>query len=179
MEKKLAPYFVFAGKHIKWSTAARANVKTEMYALMQTYGPATWFVTMSPPMQDNWLAQKLASRKTCDMTDDGRDAEEWTPDNDANHRSVLAAQNPVDVVRVCGSFPPAREPVEVVCTCIGSPPDCIRTAFSVSQGTRRTTSWFRCSWMCSCVSGHLTIQAHLDRSRRSWASTRHREGEQR
>ena len=104
MDKLLTPFMRFPGHNIGWSAQERGNVKEKMYAMMQVFGPANWFITMSPPMMDNWLAQKLMQRKTCDMTDDGRDFKEWTPNKDINHRSVLAAKNPVECARVYNSF---------------------------------------------------------------------------
>ncbi len=79
MDKELSQYYMFPGQQIGWSAQERANVKSRMYAYMQTYGPANWFITVSPSMTDNWLTQKLMQRQTHDMTDDGRDADEWKP----------------------------------------------------------------------------------------------------
>ena len=79
MDKELSKFYMFPGQQIGWSAQERANVRSKMYAYMQTYGPANWFITVSPLMADNWLTQKLMQRQTHDMTDDGRDANEWKP----------------------------------------------------------------------------------------------------
>jgi hypothetical protein len=110
MEKRLTPFVKFPGRNIKWSVQERASVKTKMYAMMQVFGPASWFMTVSPPMMDSWLAQKLMQRQTCDMTDDGRDFEEWKPNKDFTDRSKLAAENPVECARVYISFSLASSP---------------------------------------------------------------------
>ena len=70
-----------------------------MYAMMQTFGPANWFVTISPGMMYNWLAQKIMKRHTGVVTDDGRDCEEFSP-GDLDTRSIRVAANPVDCARV-------------------------------------------------------------------------------
>lgn len=104
MNKLLSPFVRFPGHNIGWSAQERENVKAKMYAMMQVFGPANWFITMSPTMKDNWLAQKFIERKTCDMTDSGRDFEEWTPNNDETKRNMLKAKNPVECARVYDSL---------------------------------------------------------------------------
>ena len=104
MDNLLTPFVTFPGQNIGWSAQERGNVKTKMYAMMQVFGPASWFITASPPMMDSWLAQKLMQRQTCDMTEDERDFEEWKPNNDIDHRKKLAAENPVECARVYNSF---------------------------------------------------------------------------
>ena len=56
-------------------------------------------------MMDNRMAQKLMQRHTCDMTDDGKDVDEFEEgtenrDRDLGDRSMLAAKNPVESARV-------------------------------------------------------------------------------
>jgi hypothetical protein len=104
MDKLLEGFVQYPGQKIGWSAQERGNVKTKMYAMMQVYGPASWFITVSPPMCDSWLAQKLMQRQTCDMTADGRDFEEWKPTKDLARRKALGVKNPVECARVYNSF---------------------------------------------------------------------------
>ena len=99
LDRKCAKYMIEPSSKISWSAGARRNVKRDMYAKMQTYGPANWFITVSPGMMYNWLAQKIMKRHTGDVTEEGRCCGDFDP-GDLDTRSIRAAANPVDCARV-------------------------------------------------------------------------------
>ena len=99
LEKKCLRYMIETSKNITWSAGARINVRPQMYAHMQTYGPANWFITISPGMMYNWLAQKIMKRYTGDVTEEGRCCGDFNPGN-LNTHSIRTAANPVDCARV-------------------------------------------------------------------------------
>ena len=99
MDKKCVKYMIEPSSQISWSGGARCKVKANMYAKIQTYGPANWFITVSPGMMYNWLVQKIMERHTGDVTEEGRCCGDFDP-GDLDTRSIRTAANPVDCARV-------------------------------------------------------------------------------
>ena len=99
LEKKCLRYMIETSRNMTWSAGARINVKPHMYSHMQTYGPANWFITVSPGMMYNLLAQKIMKRYTGDVTGEGRCCGDFDP-GDLDIRSIRTAANPVDCARV-------------------------------------------------------------------------------
>ena len=90
---KVMPYFKDTNCTLAWTTLERQASKSEMFALILTYGAGGYFFTISPGMKDQRFAMRMMQRLRTK-------SDEWEPLPTDTERNKLCTENPVECARV-------------------------------------------------------------------------------